>query len=243
MASALFWLQEFHLDGLRVDAVASMLYRDYSRPAGAWVPNALGGNWNLEAASFLQDLNHCIAREAPGALSIAEESTAFPKVTSEPPPPNARPDAGLGFTFKWNMGWMHDTIGYLSRAPEHRAWHHNELTFPSTWFAAEQFVLHLSHDEVVHGKGSLVRKMGGRWQDGAAQLRAMIGWQWLFPGKKLVFMGLELVDDREWDVDTTLSWQRADLEIVVEMQAWIAALNDAYRTIPALHIGDGDPAG
>ena len=138
---------------------------------------------------------------------------------------------------------MHDTIGYLRRAPEHRAWHHNELTFPSTWFAAEQFVLPLSHDEVVHGKGSLVRKMGGRWQDGAAQLRAMIGWQWLFPGKKLVFMGLELVDDREWDVDTTLSWQRADLEIVVEMQAWIAALNDAYRTIPALHLGDGDPAG
>ncbi len=243
MASALFWLQEFHLDGLRVDAVASMLYRDYSRPAGAWVPNALGGNWNLEAASFLRDLNRCIAREAPGALSIAEESTAFPQVTSAPPPANAGPDQGLGFAFKWNMGWMHDTIGYMRRAPEHRSWHHNEMTFPSTWFAAEQFVLPLSHDEVVHGKGALVRKMGGRWQDGAAQLRAMVGWQWLFPGKKLVFMGAELVDDREWDVDGTLSWPRQELPIVAEMQAWIAALNDAYRALPALHAGDGDPKG
>ena len=243
ISSALYWLQEFHLDGLRVDAVASMLYRDYSRPAGAWVPNAFGGNWNLEAASFLQDLNRCIAREAPGALSIAEESTAFPRVTSAPPPPNATPDAGLGFAFKWNMGWMHDTLGYMRRAPEHRSWHHNEMTFPSTWFAAEQFVLPLSHDEVVHGKGALVRKMGGRWQDGAVQLRAMLGWQWLFPGKKLVFMGVELIDDREWDVDTTLSWARAELPIVAEMQTWIAALNDAYRRLPQLHAGDCDPKG
>ena len=243
MASALFWLESFHLDGLRVDAVASMLYRDYSRREGDWLPNALGGNWNLEAISLLQDLNATVQALVPGALMCAEESTTFPRVTTVRAPGDDPALGGLGFTFKWSMGWMHDTLRYLGRPPEHRSWHHHEMTFPSTWYHSERAILPLSHDEVVHGKGTLVRKMAGRWQDGAAQQRALHGWQFCFPGKKLLFMGAELVVDREWDVDRALPWDEVHSATTVGMAAWLRALNDAYRTLPAMHVGDADPEG
>ncbi len=243
LASAVFWLQSFHLDGLRVDAVASMLYRDYSRAEGAWVANALGGNWNLEAISLLQDLNATVQALVPGALMCAEESTTFPRVTVVRAPGDDPALGGLGFTFKWSMGWMHDTLRYLGRSPEHRSWHHHEMTFPSTWYHSERAILPLSHDEVVHGKGTLVRKMAGRWQDGSAQQRALHGWQFCFPGKKLLFMGAELVQDREWDVDRALPWDEVHAETAAGMATWLHALNEAYATLPAMHVGDADPEG
>ncbi|MCO4760225.1 MAG: 1,4-alpha-glucan branching protein GlgB [Myxococcales bacterium] len=240
LASACHWIESFHIDGLRVDAVASMLYLDYSREAGQWLPNRFGGRENLDAISFLQDLNRVVRQTYPGVVTIAEESTAFAAVTGDPVPPLAPQDAGLGFSLKWNMGWMHDSLSYFSRAPEHRRWHHHELTFSSSYADAEAFVLPLSHDEVVHGKGSLVRKMGGDWRTGLAQLRVLYGLQWLSPGKKLVFMGCEFGQEREWDFDGEIPWGQAAEKPRKSLEDWLAALNRLYRSHPALVGGDHD---
>ena len=192
LANALYWMREFHADGLRVDAVASMLYLDYSRKPGEWVPNAFGGREDLDAVSFLRELNEVLHDREPGMLSIAEESTAWPGVS--------RPThlGGLGFGFKWNMGWMHDTLEYFSKEPMHRRFHHHELTFSMVYAWNENFVLPLSHDEVVHGKRSLLGRMpGDRWQR-FANLRALYGYMWAHPGKQLLFMGCEFAQEKEW---------------------------------------------
>jgi 1,4-alpha-glucan branching enzyme len=200
VANALFWLEEFHIDGLRVDAVASMLYLDYSRGPGQWTPNRYGGRENLEAVAFLQEMNATVYRRVPGAITIAEESTSWPGVT--------RPThlGGLGFGFKWNMGWMHDTLGYASRAPVYRIHHHQQMTFSLMYAYSENFVLPISHDEVVHGKGSLLRKMpGDRWQQ-LANLRCLLAYMWGHPGKQLLFMGCEFAQDAEWADGRSLDW-------------------------------------
>ncbi|MBM3605347.1 MAG: 1,4-alpha-glucan branching protein GlgB [Alphaproteobacteria bacterium] len=236
-SSALYWLDRFHVDALRVDAVASMLYLDYSRKEGEWIPNQYGGRENLEAISFLQDVNERVRQDHPGAITIAEESTAFPKVS--------RPvdDGGLGFGFKWNMGWMHDTLGYFRRDPIHRRHHQNDLTFGMVYAFSEDFVLPLSHDEVVHGKGSLIRQMAGdRWQK-FANLRAYFGFMWTHPGKKLLFMGGEFAQDREWNHDQSLDWHLLEDPLHKGMQQLVADLNRLYRDQPALHRLDCDPAG
>ncbi|MDO9126702.1 MAG: 1,4-alpha-glucan branching protein GlgB, partial [Parvibaculum sp.] len=200
LASALWWLETFHVDGLRVDAVASMLYRDYSRNAGEWVPNVHGGRENLESVDFLKRLNEVVAERCPGAVTIAEESTAWPGVSAP------LEQGGLGFSYKWNMGWMHDTLQYVERDPVHRAWHHNEMTFGLVYAFSEKFVLPLSHDEVVHGKGSLIGKMpGDRWRK-FATLRAYFTFMWTHPGKKLLFMGGEIAQDSEWNHDAEVPW-------------------------------------
>ncbi len=237
IASALFWLEQYHADGLRVDAVASMLYRDYSRNAGEWVPNQYGGRENLESVAFLQELSRAIAERCPGAVLIAEESTAWPNVT--------RPadEGGLGFDYKWNMGWMHDTLHYMHEEPINRRYHHGEITFGLVYAFSERFVLPLSHDEVVYGKGSLIRKMpGDAWQK-FANLRAYFGFMWTYPGKKLLFMGCEFAQDREWNHDTGLDWDLLDTPANHGVQALLRDLNGAYRNLPALHTGDCDPAG
>ncbi len=241
LASACYWLESFHLDGLRVDAVASMLYLDYSRGDDGWLPNRFGGRENLDAISLLQDVNRTVRDRFPGVVTIAEESTAFAKVTGAPPPPLADYRAGLGFSLKWNMGWMHDTLAYLGRDPVHRRWHHHELTFASSYAHAEAFVLPLSHDEVVHGKGSLVCKPGGPWQTGAAQLRLLYGLQWLSPGKKLLFMGGEFGQEREWDQDRELDWAQAAEPARQGLRRWVSALNRLYRTHPSLCASDHQP--
>jgi len=237
IASALFWLEHYHADGLRVDAVASMLYRDYSRNAGEWVPNRYGGRENLESVAFLQELSRAVAERCPGALLIAEESTAWPGVT--------RPadEGGLGFDFKWNMGWMHDTLHYLQEDPVNRSHHHGEITFGLVYAFSEAFLLPLSHDEVVYGKGSLIRKMpGDAWQK-FANLRAYFAFMWTYPGKKLLFMGGEFAQDREWNHDTGLDWDLLDNPSNAGMQALVRDLNGAYRRMPALHQGDCDSRG
>ena len=237
IASALFWLEHYHADGLRVDAVASMLYRDYSRNAGEWVPNEYGGRENLESVAFLQELSRAINDRCPGAVLIAEESTAWPGVTR-----NAD-EGGLGFHYKWNMGWMHDTLHYMHEQPVHRRHHHGEITFGLVYAFSERFMLPLSHDEVVYGKGSLIRKMpGDEWQK-FANLRAYLGFMWTYPGKKLLFMGSEFAQDREWNHDTGLDWFLLDDPKHAGVQALVRDLNGAYRGIPALHAGDCDPAG
>lgn len=237
IASALEWLRHFHVDGLRVDAVASMLYRDYSRKAGEWIPNQYGGRENLEAVEFLRRLNGTIAEQCPGVVMIAEESTAWPGVTS----PVA--DGGLGFHYKWNMGWMHDTLQYMEWEPIHRKYHHNELTFGMVYAYSEKFILPLSHDEVVHGKGSLLTKMpGDRWQK-FATLRAYYGFMWAHPGKKLLFMGSELAQGREWNHDAQLDWGALDDPLHKGVQQTVRDLNHLYRELPALHRTDSDPAG
>jgi len=204
LASALYWLEEFHIDGLRVDAVASMLYRDYSRRDGEWTPNIHGGNENLEAVDFLRSLNDVITDEQPGCFTVAEESTAWGGVTA----PTS--EGGLGFTFKWNMGWMNDTLAYFSRDPVHRCFHHDELTFAAVYEHTEHFIMPLSHDEVVHGKRSLLEKMpGDRWQK-LANLRLLLAYQWTRPGKKLLFMGSELAPHREWTHRESLDWHLAE---------------------------------
>jgi 1,4-alpha-glucan branching enzyme len=236
-ANALFWLQHYHIDALRVDAVASMLHLDYSREAGEWVPNIHGGNENLEAVRFLADMNVELFSAAPGATSFAEESTAWPGVS--------RPvhDGGLGFGYKWNMGWMHDTLDYMQREPVYRSHHHGQLTFGLVYAFSENFVLPLSHDEVVHGKGSLLRKMpGDRWQK-FANLRAYYGFMWSHPGKKLLFMGCEFAQEREWNHDMSLDWHLVDDGMHRGVQGLVRDLNCAYRDEPALHVLDCEPAG
>ena len=237
IGSALFWLEKYHIDGLRVDAVASMLYRDYSRKQGEWVPNIYGGRENLEAISFFQELSVAMNERVPGAVMIAEESTAFPNVS--------RPasEGGLGFDFKWNMGWMHDSLSYMEEEPVYRKWHHGQLTFGLVYAFSEKFVLPLSHDEVVYGKGSLIRKMpGDDWQK-FANLRAYFGFMWTHPGKKLIFMGGEFAQWREWNHDAGLDWFLLDNPMNKGMQTLLCDLNAAYRSIPALHAKDTEPAG
>ena len=237
MSSGAFWLDRFHIDGLRVDAVASMLYRDYSREPGQWVPNRFGGRENLEAVDFLRRFNTLAYGEYPGVMTIAEESTAWPMVS--------RPVdvGGLGFGYKWNLGWMHDTLGYLGRDPIHRRYHHNELTFGFLYAFSENFVLTLSHDEVVHGKGSLIAKMAGdRWQK-FANLRAYYVYMYASPGKKLLFMGDEFAQEREWNHQQSLDWHLLDDPMHAGVQRLVWDLNRLYRGTPALHQQDCVPAG
>ena len=232
VASALRWLEDFHVDGLRVDAVASMLYRDYSRAEDQWVPNAHGGRENLEAVDFLRRVNAAIAARCPGAITIAEESTAWPGVTA----PVA--EGGLGFTYKWNMGWMNDTLRYMARDPIHRKWHHDEITFSLMYAFAEKFVLPLSHDEVVHGKRSLLEKMPGDDWRKHASLRALYGLMWTHPGKKLVFMGGEFGQRAEWNHDTQLDWALLQSDPHEGMLALMRDLNQLYRSEGAMHQRD-----
>jgi 1,4-alpha-glucan branching enzyme len=237
LSSAMFWIDEFHIDALRVDAVASMLYLDYARKDGEWIPNRHGGRENLEAISFLQMLNTSAYRDHPGVQVIAEESTAWPMVS--------RPTdmGGLGFGLKWNMGWMHDILAYMRQDPVHRRWHHNQLTFSSMYAFTENFMLPLSHDEVVYGKGSLINKMpGDEWQQ-FANLRLMLGHMWAHPGKKLLFMGGEFGQRREWNHDAALDWRSLEHEPHRGLQRWVEDLNRLYRAKPALHAVDFDPAG
>ena len=237
IASAVYWLEEFHLDGLRVDAVASMLYLDYSREPGDWVPNIYGGNENLEAIDFLRELNQVAQGQHPGALMIAEESTAWPQVTR---PPWV---GGLGFAMKWNMGWMHDTLLYMSKDPVHRHYHHDQLTFGLLYAFTENFVLPFSHDEVVHGKASMLHKMpGDEWQQ-FANLRLLYAYQWTYPGKKLLFMGSEWGQRGEWNFDAELEWSALDYPPHRGVQSLVADLNRLYREQPALHAHEFEAEG
>ncbi|WFF09566.1 1,4-alpha-glucan branching protein GlgB [Micromonospora sp. WMMD1076] len=237
VANALYWLDEFHVDGLRVDAVASMLYLDYSRSDGQWAPNVHGGRENLEAIAFLQEVNATVYRHHPGVLMIAEESTAWPGVT--------RPtsEGGLGFGFKWNMGWMHDTLLYTSKDPIYRQHHHHQLTFSLAYAWSENYVLPISHDEVVHGKGSLTGKMPGDTWQRLATVRALLAYMWAHPGKQLLFMGCELADDREWSEERGLDWYLTHDPARAGVQRLVADLNRVYRESPALWAQDTDPAG
>ncbi len=237
LSSAHFWLEEFHADGLRVDAVASMLYLDYSRRAGEWIANPHGGNENLGAIAFLQELNRSVYGAHSDVVMVAEESTAWPGVT------NPTDTGGLGFGFKWDMGWMNDTLDYLGTDPLYRAHHHDQLTFRSIYAAAENYIVPLSHDEVVHGKGSLLAKMpGDRWQQ-FANLRILLGYQWTVPGKKLLFMGDELAATGEWDHEAELAWGVLSDPRHAGIQGWVRALNELYRTVGPLHRVDRDPSG
>ena len=236
-ASALAWFDRFHVDGLRVDAVASMLYRDYSHKSGEWVPNVHGGRENLESIAFLRGVNELVHQQFAGALMIAEESTAWPGVTRAPA------DGGLGFDLKWNMGWMHDTLEYMARDPAHRRWHHHEMTFSLVYAWSERFVLPLSHDEVVHGKRSLLGRMpGDAWQR-FASLRAYLGYMWAHPGRKLLFNGGEFGQPGEWNHDAQLPWDLLDEPRHRGMQQWVRDLNRLYTTEPALHASDDEPRG
>jgi len=228
LANALFWLREYHADGIRVDAVASMLYRDYSRRAGEWIPNEFGGREDLEAVAFLKQLNELLYGREPGIVTIAEESTAWPGVS--------RPTylGGLGFGAKWNMGWMHDTLAYFAHDPIHRRFHHHELTFSLLYAFSENFILPLSHDEVVHGKGSLIQKLpGDRWQQ-LANLRTLYGYMWAHPGKKLLFMGQEFAQEAEWSYERSLDWHLLERGGNAAIQALVRDLNRIYREEPAL---------
>ena len=235
--NALYWLEKFHLDGLRVDAVASMLYLDYSRQPGEWVPNEFGGNHNLEAVEFLKRVNAEAYRRFPGVMMIAEESTAWSGVSA---PVHT---GGLGFGFKWNMGFMNDTLRFMSRNAVHRRYHHNDMTFASLYAYAENYVLPLSHDEVVHGKGSLIAKMSGDdWQQ-FASLRAYYTYMWAWPGKKLLFMGQEFAQREEWNENKGLDWWLLDAGMHEGVRRLVADLNAAYREMPALHARDCEPEG
>jgi len=237
ISSAMFWLETYHADALRVDAVASMLYLDYSRKAGEWIPNEHGGRENLEAISFLRAMNEEVYRTFPDAQTLAEESTAWPMVS--------RPIyvGGLGFGYKWDMGWMHDALDYLANDPIHRKYNHNKITFRSIYAFNENFVLPLSHDEVVHGKGSLVNKMPGDAWRKLANLRLLYGNLYAQPGKKLLFMGAELAQFREWNHDASLDWDLLDDPAHAGISRWLEDLNRTYRDEPALHELDCDPAG
>jgi 1,4-alpha-glucan branching enzyme len=237
VANALFWLEEYHVDGLRVDGVASMLYLDYSRKEGEWIPNKFGGNENLEAISLLKEFNELVYGEHPGVVTAAEESTAFTGVS--------RPTytGGLGFGFKWNMGWMHDTLEYFAKDPVHRSHHHDELTFGLLYAFTENFILPLSHDEVVHGKGSLLDKMpGDRWQK-AANLRALLAWMWAHPGKQLLFMGGEIAQSREWTFRESVDWHLLEYTEHRGVQELVRRLNAVYKDEPALWEQDSVPEG
>lgn len=237
VANALYWLEEFHVDGLRVDGVASMLYLDYGRKDGEWSPNRYGGHEHLEAVQFLQELNATAYKRVPGIVTIAEESTAWPGVTG------ATSGGGLGFGFKWNMGWMHDSLRYLAHDPVHRSYHHGEMAFSLVYAFSENYVLPLSHDEVVHGKGSLVRKMpGDRWQQ-LATLRAYLAYMWAHPGKQLVMMGTELAQETEWAEARELDWWLLQKPDHVGVRDFVRDLNARYREEPALWRLDNDPAG
>jgi 1,4-alpha-glucan branching enzyme len=237
VASGQAWVEDFHVDGLRVDAVASMLYLDYSRQPGQWIPNEFGGRENLGAVAFLRRVNELVHAKYPGVCTIAEESTAWPAVS--------RPvyAGGLGFTFKWNMGWMHDTLDYFSHQPVHRRYHHHELTFGLLYAFTENFVLPLSHDEVVHGKASLLSKMpGDRWQQ-MAQLRALFAWMWAHPGRELLFMGGEIAQEREWSEEHSVDWQVLEWDQHRGVQTLVRTLNQLMRDHPALWERDFDPDG
>ena len=237
MASALYWLEEFHIDGLRVDAVASMLYLDYSREGGDWIPNIYGGRENLEAIDFLRELNQVAHTQYPGSLMVAEESTAWPQVTR---PPWV---GGLGFSMKWNMGWMHDTLDYMARDPIHRHYHHDQLTFGLLYAFTENFVLPFSHDEVVHGKRSLLHKMSGdEWQQ-FANLRLLYSYMYTYPGKKLLFMGCEFGQRSEWNFDLGLEWHALEYPPHRGVQSLVRDLNHLYREHPALYRHDFEAQG
>ncbi|MEJ2167937.1 MAG: 1,4-alpha-glucan branching protein GlgB [Desulfobacterales bacterium] len=237
ISSALFWLQVYHADGLRVDAVASMLYLDYGRKAGEWIPNKFGGRENLAAIDFLRRLNTEVYRSRPDTQTIAEESTAWPMVS--------RPIyvGGLGFGMKWDMGWMHDTLDYMSKDPVYRSYHHNKLNFRMMYAFLENFVLPLSHDEVVHGKGSLLRKMPGDGWQKFANLRLLFAYMYSQPGKKMIFMGGEFGQWNEWYHESSLDWHLLDAPLHSTLQRWVEDLNRLYRSEPALHQLDFDPAG
>ncbi|MBA3277225.1 MAG: 1,4-alpha-glucan branching protein GlgB, partial [Geodermatophilaceae bacterium] len=237
VANALYWLQEYHIDGLRVDAVASMLYLDYSRKEGEWLPNVYGGRENLDAVAFLQEMNATVCKHVPGAITIAEESTAWPGVT--------RPTylGGLGFGFKWNMGWMHDTLNYLARQPIYRSFHHDQMTFAMMYAFSENYILPISHDEVVHGKGSLLGKVpGDRWQQ-LATLRLLLAYMWAHPGKQLLFMGSEFGQPAEWAEGSSLDWGLLDDPGHAGLKLLGGDLNRAYRNHSAIWSQDTDPAG
>jgi 1,4-alpha-glucan branching enzyme len=237
LSSALYWLDVYHLDGLRVDAVASMLYLDYSRKEGEWIPNQYGGRENLEAIHFLRQFNEAVYREHPGVQTFAEESTAWPMVS--------RPVyvGGLGFGLKWDMGWMHDTLQYMSLDPVHRKYHHNQITFRMLYAFHENFVMPLSHDEVVHGKGSLLGKMSGGGWDQFANLRTLYGYMYGQAGKKLLFMGAEFGQRAEWNHDGSLDWGVLEYDSHAGIVKWVSDLNRLYRAEPALHERDCDPEG
>jgi 1,4-alpha-glucan branching enzyme len=237
LSSALFWLEEYHIDGLRVDAVASMLYLDYSREDGDWLPNQYGGRENLEAMEFLRQLNVQTHAHYPGTITVAEESTAWPGVT--------RPVhlGGLGFTYKWNMGWMHDMLQYASKDPIYRRWSHNDLTFSLLYAFTENFILPFSHDEVVHGKRAMLDKMPGDIWQKRATLRALYGYMWGHPGKKLMFMGCEFGQWREWDHDESLDWHLLQYAEHRGIQHWVRDLNRTLKEQPALHQVDFDHTG
>ncbi|QSX35526.1 1,4-alpha-glucan branching protein GlgB [Shewanella avicenniae] len=237
LSNACYWLQEFHIDGLRLDAVSSMLYLDYSRKAGEWTPNQFGGRENIEAIDFLKDLNTRLYASYPGIMMIAEESTAWGGVSRDVS------GGGLGFGFKWNMGWMHDTLCYLGRDPVHRSYHHHEMTFSMVYAYTEQFILSLSHDEVVHGKRALIEKIpGDDWQK-FATLRAYYGFMWAHPGKKLIFMGDEFGQRREWQHDFSLDWHLLQYAPHSQLKQWVADLNKLYVEQPALWLQDMDGSG
>jgi len=237
LSNALYWLQEFHVDGLRVDAVASMLYLDYSRNQGDWIPNQYGGRENLEAVEFLKQLNTVTHGRAEGSMTIAEESTSWPAVS--------RPTyvGGLGFTYKWNMGWMHDILQYVKEDPVHRRWHHGQITFSMLYAFTENFVLPFSHDEVVHGKRSLLDKMPGDLWQKHATLRALLGYMFGHPGKKLLFMGAELGQWREWDVESSLDWHLLETREHAGLKRWVQDLNQTYQRERSLHEMDFHPGG
>ena len=237
VSNALFWLEEFHIDGLRVDAVASMLYRDYSRKDGEWVPNKDGGRENYEAIAMMRRANAVAYGEVPGIMMVAEESTAFPGVS--------RPvdQGGLGFGFKWNMGWMNDTLSYMEKDPLYRKYHHNQMTFGLVYAWSENYVLPISHDEVVHGKGSMLGKMPGTDWEKFANLRAYYGFMWVHPGKKLLFMGQEFAQGKEWNHNQSLDWHQLDLPEHRGVQSLVRDLNRVYRENPALHVNDTRPEG
>ena len=237
LANALFWLDEYHADGLRVDAVASMLYLDYSREGGQWVPNRFGGRENLDAIEFMRQMNTLTHAEHPGTITVAEESTSWPSVS--------RPTyvGGLGFTYKWNMGWMNDILEYVKQDPVHRRWHHRHVTFSLLYAFSENFILPFSHDEVVHGKGSMFGKVpGDDWQK-AATLRALYGFMYAHPGKKLMFMGCEFGQGREWNYDSSLDWHLLAQPLHGGLRQYVADLNRVYTSEPALHEVDFDAAG